>query len=229
MSKVLAGYVLAVVAAHEAAYDREASDAAVEGARVRAREKIREEGERSDKPKISPVTLQEIRKRIVKVSAVPHTVEVCFKGGDFTTNKGFRGNVKNVRRLGRGYVYVTEEYAAEMEQQRVDDEAAMEFIDFAQFQRKTLWQVAEEIVPHLYRQPVYLLLQTAWNDALDWANEAMKLHGPEGEDQHNFRLGIETPEGVIDYQLSAQDELSAAFKLGQIFHENLSLETVKLL
>lgn len=224
MSKVLARYILEVAAAHEAAYDREASDKATEDTRVRAREELRKSDDAA-RPKVAPVTLREIRKRIVKIKAVPHTVEVCFKGGNFVTNKGFRGNVENVRRLGRGYVYVTEEYTAEQQEQRV--EQVMDFIDYAQFQRKTLWQVAEEVVPHLYRQPVYLLLQTAWNDALDWANEVMKLHGPEGEDQHNFRLGIETPEGVVDYQLSAQDELSAAFKLGQIFHENLSLETVK--
>ena len=148
MSKILAGYVLAVAATYEKAYDKVASDAAT---------------------------------------------DEYLKGGDRT------------------------EVGAQM------------FVDYAQFQTKTIYQCAEEVVPHLYRQPVYLLLQTAWNDAIAWANEAMALRDADGDDTHNFRLGLVTPKGVVDYQLSAQNELCAAFKLGQIFHEDLSLETVKLL
>jgi hypothetical protein len=148
MSKILAGYVLAVAAAHEAAYNKAGADAAT---------------------------------------------DEYLKGGDRT------------------------EVGAQM------------FVDYAQFQTKTIYQCAEEVVPHLYRQPVYLLLQTAWNDALMWANDTMALRDADGDDTHNFRLGIETPNGTVDYQLSAQNELCAAFKLGQIFHQDLSIETVKLL
>lgn len=146
MSKILAGYILAVAAAHEAAYDKKASELAVEEADERG-----------------------------KLDGFP------------------------------------------------------KYVDFGKFQGKTIYQCAEECVPHLYRQPVYLLLQTAWNDALLWANETMALRDADGDDTHNFRLGVETPSGVVDYQLSAQNELCAAFKLGQIFHQDLSIETVKLL
>lgn len=105
------------------------------------------------------------------------------------------------------------------------------YVNYAQFQTKTLHQCAEEIVPVLYRQPVYLLLQTAWNDALEWAVSAMALRSADGDDQHDFRFLIPSAAkdgSSIDFQLSAQNELCAAFKLGQIFNENLSIETVKL-
>lgn len=209
----------------EAAYDREASDKTVEGARVRAREKLKMEDAYKE-ARYAAVTGAEMLDRRVHIGDEKHVVKSISKDGKkFCTDDKFEGELKYVHRRGRGYVYVAPEGEIS---ERVDN-AIDEIIDFTQFQRKTIWQCTEEIVPYIYRQPVYLLLQTAWNDALDWANETMNVRGPEGEDTHDFRLGIETPEGVIDYQLSAQDELSAAFKLGQIFHDNLSLETVKLL
>lgn len=103
------------------------------------------------------------------------------------------------------------------------------YVNYAQFQTKTLHQCAEEIVPVLYRQPVYLLLQTAWNDAVEWAVSALALRSVDGDDQHDFGFLLpNTDGGEVAYQLSAQDELSAAFKLGQIFYLNLEIETVKL-
>lgn len=228
MSKVLAGYILNVAAAYDASYDREASDKAVEAARVRARESVKLRA--TTAPKVADVTSSELMGRDIYVDGVKTKVIKCLISGVFRTEGGFEGSLKNVRRRGRGFVYVTDTYREEAEQQRVE-EAVDEIIDFSKFQTKTIWQCAEEVVPHIYRTPVYLLLQTAWNDALQWANEVSALRDADGSDTHDFRFLIPSAaqdDSDIDFQLSAQDELSAAFKLGQLFNENLSIETVRL-
>lgn len=52
-------------------------------------------------------------------------------------------------------------------------------VDYSQFYRMTLQEAAEEACRRVQRSepgqmelayPVYLLLQMAWNDALDWSN-----------------------------------------------------------
>lgn len=233
MSKILAGYILAVAAAYDAAYDVETSNAAVEASRVRAREKVqRENEERAERTaRIADVTAQEMLNRTVYVDGEKHTVSIQSEDGkQFVTDQNFIGDVKYVRRRGRGYVFDLSTQETQAEQERVEV-SIDELIDYAKFQGKTIYECATEIVPHLYRQPVYLLLQTAWNDALGWANAVMALRDADGEDVHDFRFLIPSAAkdgSDIDFQLSAQDELSAAFKLGQIFHENLSIETVKI-
>lgn len=222
MSKILAGYVLAVAATYEKAYDKVASDAAVAEAEKRIPEDVR------TAPTIAPVTSRELMGRKILIEGVSHEVVKCLTSGIFRTHHGHEGNLKNVRRRGRGFVYLTDAEIAES-QRDAQKEFAVSYIDFNRFQTKTIYQCAEEVVPYLYRQPVYLLLQTAWNDAIAWANETMALRDADGDDTHNFRLGVETSNGMVDYQLSAQNELCAAFKLGQIFHQDLSIETVKLL
>lgn len=42
-------------------------------------------------------------------------------------------------------------------------------VDHSQFYTLTLRQAAEVTVPPAFVEPVYLLLQLGWNDALDWA------------------------------------------------------------
>jgi len=39
---------------------------------------------------------------------------------------------------------------------------------------KTIHQAVDQITPQEWRDPVYLLLQCAWNDALDWAKNVMQ-------------------------------------------------------
>jgi len=45
----------------------------------------------------------------------------------------------------------------------------MHVVDFAKFYKLTLRQAVEATAPAAFVEPVYLLLQLSWNDALDWA------------------------------------------------------------
>lgn len=220
MSKVLAGYILNVAAAYDASYDREASDKAVEAARIRARECV-------PKPALldSEFVNSLVGKNIIVDGKSLEIAKCLPRPGLFRTHNGFEGELQFVRRRGRTLIYVPQK------QDDVVNVAVDEIIDFSKFQTKTIWQCAEEVVPYIYRTPVYLLLQTAWNDALQWANEVSALRDADGSDTHDFRFLIPSAaqdDSDIDFQLSAQDELSAAFKLGQLFNENLSIETVRL-
>ena len=47
-------------------------------------------------------------------------------------------------------------------------------VDHAQFYRLNLRQAAEATVPPAFVEPVYLLLQLGWNDALDWAKRIVE-------------------------------------------------------
>lgn len=227
MSKILAQYILDVAKAHEAAFDKVASDLAVAAAEERAREI-----HNRTKPKTPAVTSNEIMGRDIYIDGTKHKVIKCLTNGVFRTERGSEGHIKYVRRRGQEFTCFSEEEIAESDRE-LNSEAIQEihaaYVDFAKYQTKTIHQCAEEIVPVLYRQPVYLLLQTAWNDALDWAVTALATRDADGDDQNNFRFLIPNAKGgATDYQLSAQDELSAAFKLGQIFNEDLSIETVRL-
>lgn len=52
-------------------------------------------------------------------------------------------------------------------------------IDYSQFQRITLHQACKEVCPSNWAEPVYYMLHSAWNDALDWAEgiNPMYTHG----------------------------------------------------
>lgn len=52
-------------------------------------------------------------------------------------------------------------------------------VDYSQFQRITLHQACKEVCPSNWAEPVYYILHSAWNDALDWAEgiNSMYTHG----------------------------------------------------
>lgn len=210
----LAKYILAAAEAHERSYDKEASDAAIAAiVPVAATED-------DTRVKPAPVTSVEIRSRNVMVNGEPHMVEKCFKTGEFLTDKGFRGLVSNVIRCGRKHVYnpaIVAERAAPVSQH----------IDFSKFQRMNYRQAVESCVPMEWRQPVYLLLVQSWNDALDWAKyEVAKAETGEGQ---NYAFDITfKPEGepvnVVTHQIHADNELAAAFKIGQVFDTQFGVD-----
>jgi hypothetical protein len=97
-------------------------------------------------------------------------------------------------------------------------------IDFSQFQKLNIFQATCTVVPVDYQMPVYLLLQTAWNDALDWANA--QVAQTEGAN-YAFDLTFK-PEGeqavCVTHQVHADSELAAAFKIGQIFDDQFGAD-----
>jgi hypothetical protein len=205
----LAVFVLAAAKAHEASYDKEASDAAVKAAEEVAPQQI-------NRPM---VLASELMGRSITIDGKQQQVIKCFKDGRFRTFGEFEGVMKNVRRRGRGFVYYSDaEIAAE---QPLNISA---HIDFSKFQKLNIFQATCTVVPVDYQMPVYLLLQTSWNDALDWANA--QVAQTEGMN-YAFDLTFK-PEGeklvCVTHQIHADSELAAAFKIGQVFDDQFGAD-----
>lgn len=97
-------------------------------------------------------------------------------------------------------------------------------VDFSKFQKLNIFQATCTVVPVDYQMPVYLLLQTSWNDALDWANA--QVTQTEGMN-YAFDLTFK-PEGeklvCVTHQIHADSELAAAFKIGQVFDDQFGAD-----
>lgn len=91
-------------------------------------------------------------------------------------------------------------------------------VDYSKFQRMSIRQCAEQRVPASLVEPVYLLLELGWNDAIAWAQEQIA--------RENFLFSISVDKGTdpdsqdlheIEMQIGAEDEFDAAMKAGQSF------------
>lgn len=64
--------------------------------------------------------------------------------------------------------------AAAAEQGRELSLSEMQWGFYEKYQRLTIHEAVEAVVPTQMVQPVYLLIKYTWNEALDWANEILK-------------------------------------------------------
>lgn len=65
--------------------------------------------------------------------------------------------------------------------------------NFEQCQKVTVYQAAQKVAGE-YAQPVYLMLNSHWNDAIDWANETI------GEYQSENKIKAETDRLTTAFQ-----------------------------
>ncbi len=90
--------------------------------------------------------------------------------------------------------------------------------NFEQCQKVTVYQAAQKVAGE-YAQPVYLMLNSHWNDAMDWANETIGEHQSENKIKaeadrlaaacHNYI------EELADSYMEGADETDSSYRVAK--------------
>lgn len=116
--------------------------------------------------------------------------------------------------------------------------AYLNVVDHSQFYRLSMRQACESVVPAEFVEPVYLLLQLAWNDISGWADETEKAvrdmvainhDNDPNEPGADYAFDITFDPDTVDAQTASvqtfgRNMLHSAFYLGQMFHEKFAVD-----